>query len=190
MANVLETIITHKRLEVEALKASKPLLSFIDQVSPTRRSFLKALRQPGARFILECKKASPSKGLIRPHFDLAEIAGVYGRYADCVSVLTDQKFFQGSYDYLATMRGLLDVPLLHKDFIIDPYQIYLGRAQGADAVLLMLSVLSDSEYQELATLAHQLNMTVLTEVSNESETLRAVALKAELSGINNRDLRT
>ncbi len=190
MANVLETIITHKRLEVEALKATKPLLSFIEQVSPTRRSFLQALRQPGARFILECKKASPSKGLIRPHFDLAEIAGVYGQYADCVSVLTDQKFFQGSYDYLATMRGLLDVPLLHKDFIIDPYQIYLGRAQGADAVLLMLSVLSDSEYQELAALAHQLNMTVLTEVSNESETLRAVALKAELIGINNRDLRT
>lgn len=190
MANVLETIIAHKRLEVAALKIDRPLADFIAQVVPTQRDFLAALKKPGARFILECKKASPSKGLIRANFNLAEIAGVYGQYADCISVLTDHQFFQGSYDYLATMRGLVDQPLLHKDFIIDPYQIYLGRLQGADAVLLMLSVLTDAEYQELAEVAHRLQMTVLTEVSNESETLRAVALKAQLIGINNRDLRT
>jgi indole-3-glycerol phosphate synthase/phosphoribosylanthranilate isomerase len=190
VANVLETIISHKRLEVGALKAAQPLSSFIEQVGPTKRNFLQALRKPGARFILECKKASPSKGLIRPQFDLNEIAGVYSQFADCISVLTDQKFFQGSYDYLATMRGLVEQPLLHKDFIIDTYQIYLGRLKGADAVLLMLSVLSDEQYSELAALAHELNMTVLTEVSNEAETLRAVELKAQLIGINNRDLRT
>lgn len=188
--NILQTIIAHKREEVAAAKQALPLTEFIGQVQPTARNFLAALQQPGARFILECKKASPSKGLIRPDFNLAEIAGVYGRYADCISVLTDTKFFQGSYDYLARMRTLVDQPLLHKDFIIDRYQIYRGRVCGADAVLLMLSVLDDDEYRDLAALAGELNMTVLTEVSNEEETLRAVALGAELIGINNRNLRT
>jgi len=190
VANILETIIAHKRIEVAELKAKRPLETFLEQVQPTTRSFLKALQQPGARFILECKKASPSKGLIRAKFDLGEIADVYGRYADCISVLTDAKFFQGSYEYLQTMRGLVEQPLLHKDFIIDSYQIYLGRLCGADGVLLMLSVLDDAQYRELAALAHKLNMTVLTEVSNEDETRRAVALNAELIGINNRNLRT
>ncbi len=190
MANVLENIIAHKRLEVSERKISQPLATFMSEVKPTSRSFLQALLKPGARFILECKKASPSKGLIRANFDLDDIAAVYGKYADCISVLTDGKFFQGSYSYLASMRQKVSQPLLHKDFIIDPYQIYLGRLHGADAVLLMLSVLSDEEYQNLAKVAHELGMTVLTEVSNEAETLRAVALKAELIGINNRDLRT
>lgn len=189
MANVLDTIIAHKRLEVAELQQQQPLAGFIDAVQPTHRSFLQALLQPGARFILECKKASPSKGLIRADFNLDEIAAVYGKYADCISVLTDQKFFQGSYSYLAQMRQKVNQPLLHKDFIIDPYQIYLGRYHGADAVLLMLSVLSDDEYRTLAAVAHRLQMTVLTEVSDEAETLRAVALKAELIGINNRNLR-
>ncbi|WP_306523373.1 bifunctional indole-3-glycerol-phosphate synthase TrpC/phosphoribosylanthranilate isomerase TrpF [Rheinheimera sp.] len=190
MANVLENIINHKRLEVSERKITQPLETFIADVKPTSRKFLQALLQPGARFILECKKASPSKGLIRANFDLDEIAVVYGKYADCISVLTDEKFFQGSYTYLASMRQKVSQPLLHKDFIIDPYQIYLGRLNGADAVLLMLSVLTDDEYQKLAKVAHELGMTVLTEVSNEAETFRAVALKAELIGINNRDLRT
>ncbi len=188
--NILQTIIAHKTIEVAEDKIALPLENFIADVVPTQRNFLQALTAPGARFILECKKASPSKGLIRANFDLSEIAGVYGKYADCISVLTDKKFFQGSYDYLQAMRDLVDQPLLHKDFIIDEYQIYRGRACGADAVLLMLSVLDDAEYQQLAALAHRLNMTVLTEVSNEDETLRAVALKAELIGINNRNLRT
>lgn len=188
--NILQTIIAHKVQEVAADKLAVPLDSFRQQAVPTERNFLAALCQPGARFILECKKASPSKGLIRPNFDLAEIATVYGRYADCISVLTDRHFFQGSYDYLATMRTLVEQPLLHKDFIIDAYQIYRGRACGADAVLLMLSVLDDLQYRELAAVAHSLHMTVLTEVSNEAETRRAVQLGAALIGINNRDLRT
>lgn len=189
MANVLDTIITHKRSELIERKQQLPLPQFIDQVQPTTRSFLKALQQKGPRFILECKKASPSKGLIRSPFNLDEITAAYAQYADCISVLTDEKFFQGSYDYLAKVRGKVQQPLLHKDFIIDPYQIYLGRLQGADAVLLMLSVLNDLEYLELAKVAKSLNMGILTEVSNEQETLRAVALGAELIGINNRDLR-
>ncbi|HEX5792423.1 MAG TPA: bifunctional indole-3-glycerol-phosphate synthase TrpC/phosphoribosylanthranilate isomerase TrpF [Rheinheimera sp.] len=189
MPNVLAKIVAHKRAEVALLKQQQPLSSFIAGVTPSRRDFLAALKQPGPRFILECKKASPSKGLIRADFNLEELAQVYGQYADCISVLTDEKFFQGKYDYLRTMRSLVDKPLLHKDFIIDSHQIYLGRHCGADAVLLMLSVLHDDEYRELAATAAKLNMTVLTEVSNEAETVRAVALNAELIGINNRDLR-
>ncbi|WP_333608073.1 bifunctional indole-3-glycerol-phosphate synthase TrpC/phosphoribosylanthranilate isomerase TrpF [Arsukibacterium sp.] len=187
--NILEKIVQHKRLEVAALKLQQPLTQFMAEIRPSQRDFLAALTQKGPRFILECKKASPSKGLIRAQFDLTELAEVYCRYADCISVLTDEKFFQGSYDYLRTMRTLVDKPLLHKDFIIDTYQIYLGRHCGADAVLLMLSVLNDYEYQQLAKLAAQLNMTVLTEVSNVEETQRAVALNAKLIGINNRNLR-
>ncbi|KKL00386.1 bifunctional indole-3-glycerol-phosphate synthase TrpC/phosphoribosylanthranilate isomerase TrpF [Rheinheimera mesophila] len=190
MANVLSTIIDHKKLEVAERKKQLPLEQFLPLVQPSQRNFLTALQQKGPRFILECKKASPSKGLIRSPFDLDEICAAYGRYADCISVLTDEKFFQGNYDYLAKVRAKVNQPLLHKDFIIDPYQIYLGRLQGSDAVLLMLSVLNDLEYLELAQVAKSLNLTVLTEVSNESETLRAVALGAELIGINNRDLRT
>lgn len=189
MPNVLAAIVAHKRNEVAQLKQQQPLAAFISAVKPTGHNFLAALKQPGPRFILECKKASPSKGLIRSDFNLTELAQVYGQYADCISVLTDETFFQGKYDYLRTMRTLVDKPLLHKDFIIDSYQIYLGRHCGADAVLLMLSVLNDDEYRELAATAKELNMTVLTEVSNEAETLRAVALNAELIGINNRDLR-
>jgi indole-3-glycerol phosphate synthase / phosphoribosylanthranilate isomerase len=189
MPNVLAKIVAHKRDEVALLKQQQPLATFVGAVKPTERDFLAALKQQGPRFILECKKASPSKGLIRSNFNLQELAQVYGQYADCISVLTDEKFFQGKYEYLRTMRGLVDKPLLHKDFIIDSYQIYLGRHCGADAVLLMLSVLDDEEYRQLAATAAELNMTVLTEVSNENETLRAVALNAELIGINNRDLR-
>jgi len=189
MPNVLAKIVAHKRGEVTTLKQQQPLADFISEVKPTERDFLAALKQKGPRFILECKKASPSKGLIRSDFNLEELARVYGQYADCISVLTDEQFFQGKYEYLRTMRTLVDKPLLHKDFIIDSYQIYLGRHCGADAVLLMLSVLNDEEYRQLAATAKELNMTVLTEVSNEAETLRAVALNAELIGINNRDLR-
>lgn len=186
---VLAKIVTHKQAEVATMAAERPLDSFIHNVTPSHNSFLAALKQPGARFILECKKASPSKGLIRPVFDLAEISSVYNDYADCISVLTDSQFFQGSYEYLSAMRQLSGKPLLHKDFIIEPYQIYAGRDAGADAVLLMLSILSDSQYRLLAAIAKDLAMTVLTEVSNEQETRRAVALGAELIGINNRNLR-
>lgn len=189
MADILKKIIEHKQQEVAQLKADRPLESFLHDVKATERDFLAALKKPGPRFILECKKASPSKGLIRDNFDLDELSTVYGEYADCISVLTDQEFFQGSYDNLSQMRALVQQPLLHKDFIIDPYQIYLGRLYGADAVLLMLSVLTDHEYRQLHEVASAFSMTVLTEVSNEEETKRAVQLKAQLIGINNRDLR-
>ena len=142
-----------------------------------------------AAFILECKKASPSKGLIRQDFDLDAIAGVYKGHASAISVLTDEKYFQGNFDFLPVVRRQVTQPVLCKDFMIDPYQVYLARHYQADAILLMLSVLDDATYRELAALADSLQLGVLTEVSNEDELERAIALNAKVVGINNRNLR-
>ncbi|MBD1581661.1 bifunctional indole-3-glycerol-phosphate synthase TrpC/phosphoribosylanthranilate isomerase TrpF [Pseudoalteromonas sp. S16_S37] len=189
MANVLDKIVADKQIELQKRKASFPLASFKDKVQPTTRDFYGALAKPGTQFILECKKASPSKGLIRAHFDLDEITSVYKRYASCISVLTDEKYFQGSFDYLSYVRQKVEQPLICKDFFIDEYQVYLARLNGGDAILLMLSVLDDQQYLALADVAKSLNMAVLTEVSNEPEVERALKLNAQIIGINNRNLR-
>lgn len=186
---ILEKIVQDKAQWVEARKAQQPLATFQDAVQPAARSFYHALQGARTVFILECKKASPSKGLIRDDFDPAAIAGIYRHYASAVSVLTDEKYFQGSFDFLPVVSAALTQPVLCKDFIIDPYQIYLARHYQADAILLMLSVLDDESYRQLAALAHSLKMGVLTEVSNEAELERAIALEAKVVGINNRDLR-
>ncbi|MEI8606491.1 bifunctional indole-3-glycerol-phosphate synthase TrpC/phosphoribosylanthranilate isomerase TrpF [Pseudoalteromonas sp. B160] len=189
MANVLDKIVADKKIELIERKSKRPLESFKHQAIPTNRDFYKALAAPGTQFILECKKASPSKGLIREPFDLAEITRVYKNYASCISVLTDEKYFQGSFDYLEFVRSQVEQPLICKDFFIDEYQIYLARIYGGDAILLMLSVLDDTQYQSLEKVAKSLNMAILTEVSNEAEVHRALALNAQIIGINNRDLR-
>ncbi|NNG44582.1 bifunctional indole-3-glycerol-phosphate synthase TrpC/phosphoribosylanthranilate isomerase TrpF [Pseudoalteromonas sp. NEC-BIFX-2020_002] len=189
MANVLDKIVADKKIELAERKAKRPLESFKAQAVPTNRDFYKALAAPGTQFILECKKASPSKGLIREPFDLAEITNVYKNYATCISVLTDEKYFQGSFDYLEFVRSQVEQPLICKDFFIDEYQVYMARIYGGDAILLMLSVLDDKQYQLLASVARSLNMAILTEVSNEEEVVRALALDAQIIGINNRDLR-
>lgn len=186
---ILEKIVQDKAQWVEARKAQQPLAAFQNDVQPASRSFYHALQGARTVFILECKKASPSKGLIRDDFDPAAIAGVYRHYASAVSVLTDEKYFQGSFDFLPIVSAALTQPVLCKDFIIDPYQIYLARHYQADAILLMLSVLDDEAYRQLAAVAHSLKMGVLTEVSNEAELERAIALEAKVVGINNRDLR-
>ncbi len=189
MANILEKIVADKRLEIAERKKTQPLDNFIDGLKPTQKDMYAALAKDNAGFIFECKKASPSKGLIRPVFDVVEISNIYKHYASAISVLTDDKYFQGNHDYLKQVCDNVDCPVLNKDFFIDPYQIHLGRFYGADAILLMLSVLSDEEYNELASVAEQYNMAILTEVSNEEETQRAIALGAKLIGINNRNLR-
>ncbi|WP_075181903.1 bifunctional indole-3-glycerol-phosphate synthase TrpC/phosphoribosylanthranilate isomerase TrpF [Pantoea sp. 1.19] len=186
---VLNKIVQDKVLWVEARKAQQPLARFQNALTPATRSFYHALSGTRTVFILECKKASPSKGVIRDAFDPAALAGVYRHYASAVSVLTDEKYFQGSFDYLPLVSAAVSQPVLCKDFIIDPYQIYLARHYQADAVLLMLSVLDDEQYSQLREVAHSLNMGVLTEVSNEDELTRAIALDARVVGINNRDLR-
>ena len=189
MANVLEKIVLDKKQEITQRKIDLPLATFIDDLTLSDRSFYDALAQPNAAFILECKKASPSKGLIRENFDLDEIIQAYSPFAACISVLTDEKYFQGKFEYLEYIRSRMTQPVINKDFFVEPYQIYLARYHKADAVLLMLSVLDDTQYTALATLAEQYQLDVLTEVSNEQEVLRACALKAKIIGINNRDLR-
>ncbi|WP_313047875.1 bifunctional indole-3-glycerol-phosphate synthase TrpC/phosphoribosylanthranilate isomerase TrpF [Atlantibacter subterraneus] len=189
MQTVLAKIVADKAIWVEARKAQQPLTSFQNEIVPSQRHFYEALRGARTVFILECKKASPSKGVIRDDFDPARIAGVYKHHASAISVLTDEKYFQGSFDFLPIVSQIAPQPVLCKDFIIDAYQIYLARYYQADACLLMLSVLDDEQYRQLAAVAHSLNMGVLTEVSNEEELERAIALEAKVVGINNRDLR-
>ncbi|HAU8266328.1 TPA: bifunctional indole-3-glycerol-phosphate synthase TrpC/phosphoribosylanthranilate isomerase TrpF [Kluyvera intermedia] len=189
MQTVLAKIVADKAIWVAARKEQQPLASFQNDVVPSTRRFYDALQGTRTAFILECKKASPSKGVIRNDFDPARIAGVYKHYASAISVLTDEKYFQGSFDFLPIVSRIAHQPILCKDFIIDPYQIYLARFYQADACLLMLSVLDDEQYRQLSAVAHSLDMGVLTEVSNEEELERAIALGAKVVGINNRDLR-
>lgn len=189
MQTVLAKIVADKAIWVDARKQQQPLASFQNDVQPSSRHFYDALQGTRTAFILECKKASPSKGVIRDNFDPAQIAGVYKHYASAISVLTDEKYFQGSFDFLPIVSRIAPQPILCKDFIIDPYQIYLARYYQADACLLMLSVLDDEQYRQLSAVAHSLKMGVLTEVSNEEELERAIALGAKVVGINNRDLR-
>ncbi|WP_025562722.1 bifunctional indole-3-glycerol-phosphate synthase TrpC/phosphoribosylanthranilate isomerase TrpF [Psychromonas sp. SP041] len=186
---ILGKIVDDKLLWVEEKKQQQPLIKFKDELVESDRHFYQALDQDKSVFILECKKASPSKGLIREDFDLDLIAGVYKNYASAISVLTDTKYFQGDFEYINKVREQVTQPVICKDFIVDPYQIYLARHYNADAILLMLSVLDDDAYQAYRDTAHSLNMGVLTEVSNEHELVRAIALNAKVIGINNRDLR-
>lgn len=186
---VLNAIVKDKADYLVARKTTQPLSDFLHEIVPSTRSFYQALTQPHCVFILECKKASPSKGLIRADFDPATIAKIYQPYAAAISVLTDEKYFQGRFEYLRQVSNAVHQPVLCKDFIIDEYQIYLARFHQADAILLMLSVLNDDEYRALSEVAHQLNMGVLTEVSTEEERQRAINLNAKVVGINNRDLR-
>lgn len=186
---ILGKIVDDKIEWVKSRKQQQPLISFKDQLVDSDRHFYQALDQDNSVFILECKKASPSKGLIRPEFDLDLIANVYKHHASAVSVLSDEKYFQGSFDYITKVHDIVTQPVICKDFIVDPYQIYLARLHKADAILLMLSVLDDDAYQALRDTAHSLNMGVLTEISNEDERIRAIALDAKVIGINNRNLR-
>jgi len=188
-STVLGKIVDDKRLWLEARQQAQPLDTFIDGLCPSDRDFVAALGETRPAFILECKKASPSKGLIRPEFDLDYLASVYRNHASAISVLTDEKYFQGQFEYVTQVRSQVAQPVLCKDFIIDPYQIYLARHYQADAILLMLSVLDDDQYRALAEVACSLSMGILTEVSNEQELERAIALNAKVIGINNRNLR-
>jgi len=186
---ILGKIVAAKQAWVAARKLAQPLESFQSALIPSDRDFVGALKAGSTRFILECKKASPSKGLIRDDFSPEVIADIYGQYATAISVLTDEKFFQGDFAFLPRVRSRVSQPVLCKDFMIDPYQVYLARHYQADAILLMLSVLTDEGYRALFAVAKELGLGVLTEVSNEEELTRAIALGAPVIGINNRDLR-
>lgn len=188
---VLKKIVLDKAAWVKAKEAEFPLDEFQKNIIKSDRSFYATLEKGNHQkpaYILECKKASPSKGLIRAEFNLSEIADVYKHYAAAVSVLTDEKYFQGDFEFLPQVRNIVSQPVLCKDFIISEYQVYLARFYQADAILLMLSVLDDEIYRILSDLAHSLGMGVLTEASNEAEFERALALGAKVIGVNNRNL--
>lgn len=192
--HILEEIVWHKEKEVEQLRETTPLLELRKQAptAPPVRNFAEALRhgktQPAV--IAEVKKASPSKGVIREDFDPVAIAQSYQHGgASCISVLTDQKFFQGSFDYLRQIRDVVEVPLLCKDFIIYPYQIYWARIYGADAILLIAAILSDKDLQYFLKITQGLGMTALIEVHTLEELDRVLSLEGvTLVGINNRNL--
>ena len=188
-STVLGKIVAAKRQRLEARKKSEPLESFRGSLQPSARSLEDAIRSQKTAFIMECKKASPSKGLIRPDFRPAAIASVYRRFAQAVSVLAEEDFFQGSLDYLPPAGKKSGLPVICKDFIIDEYQLYLARKYQADAVLLMLSVLTDEAYSAQSATAASLGLDVLTEAGTEEEVARAVRLGARIIGINNRDLK-
>ena len=197
MSDILNKIIATKHEEVAAARAAKPLAAVEVEAAaqPAPRDFVGAIRnkiihgQPG--IIAEIKKASPSKGVIREDFIPADIAQSYAEHgAACLSVLTDRDFFQGQVDYLKQARASCDLPVLRKDFMVDPYQVYEARVMGADCILLIAACLTDAQMADMEAVARSLDMAVLVEVHDAAELQRALKLKTPLVGINNRNLRT
>jgi indole-3-glycerol phosphate synthase len=195
--SVLETIAGYKRSEVATAKAAQPLdhLLRAAKEAPPPRDFSAALRKAAAAkrpaLIAEIKKASPSKGMIRENFDPEALARAYERGgATCLSVLTDTVSFQGSSDHLICARAAVSLPVLRKDFMLDPYQAVQSRAIGADCILVILAMLDDHSATSLITAARDWGMDTVVEVHDETETRRAIDLNANIIGINNRDLKT
>jgi indole-3-glycerol phosphate synthase len=195
--DILRKIVARKVEEVAERSARVPLDAVIEAAreADSPRGFVAALRDRIAAglpaVIAEAKKASPSKGVLRPHFDPAEIARSYARGgAACLSVLTDVDFFQGSDDYLQAARAACDLPVLRKDFVVDPYQVWEARALGADCILLIAACLDDDRLAALSELAAELGMAALIEVHDGAELERALRVDNPMVGINNRDLRS
>jgi len=194
--NILEEIVWYKDIEITNFKKSLPFSDLIKQIDnlPSTKGFIDSLITSKIKpaVIAEVKKASPSKGVIRHEFDPQKIASIYERSgASCISVLTDKKFFQGGFEILKEVRAYTDLPLLCKDFIISPYQVYKARLSGADAILLIAAILTDSDLIYLKKIADQLSLDVLVEVHDFEEMDRVLSLnRFKLVGINNRDLKT
>lgn len=197
MSDILQKIVTVKHEEVAAArkKASLEVVRADAESRVLTRDFEGAMRRKIAAgqpaVIAEVKKASPSKGVLRAEFIAADIAQSYAEHgAVCLSVLTDRQFFQGQPDYLKQARASCDLPVLRKDFLVDPYQVYEARAMGADCILLIAACLDDAQMTDFEAIAHDLGMAVLVEVHDGAELDRALRLKTPLVGVNNRNLRT
>ena len=197
MSNILEQILATKGQEIQHRQAQVPLAELKQRVlqAPKTKGFVSALQQRASQqqagIIAEIKKASPSKGVIRADFDPVAIAQSYASAgATCLSVLTDEQYFQGHDDYLMQVGQAVTLPLLRKDFTIDDYQVYEARAMGADCILLIVSALSAGQLHQLHELATSLDLDVLIEVHDAAELTTALALEPKLIGINNRNLKT
>ncbi|MEE8392217.1 MAG: indole-3-glycerol phosphate synthase TrpC [Anaerolineae bacterium] len=190
---ILDKIIRWKRSEIARLKRARPIEAVRAEMelAPPPRDFAAALCTPGVSLVAEVKRASPSKGLLRHDFDAVALAREYeANGAAAISVLTDQRFFQGSLDHLRDVRQNVGLPVLRKDFVLDPYQVYEARATGADAVLLIVAALGDGDLETLHRLVRQLGMDALVEVHDETELERALRVSPCIIGVNNRNLRT
>lgn len=193
MSNVLEKICADKRVHVEHKKAQTPLSVLKEKIEEPSLipGFISKLKDSDIGLIAEVKKASPSKGIIRADFDPVKIAQTYQNSgATCLSVLTDEPYFQGHDDYFTAIRAAVSLPMLRKDFMIDPYQIYESRVLGADCILLIMACLSNNQTSEFYDLATSLGMDTLFEVHDEEELERALKLKPKMVGVNNRNLKT
>ncbi|URJ24927.1 bifunctional indole-3-glycerol-phosphate synthase TrpC/phosphoribosylanthranilate isomerase TrpF [Candidatus Blochmannia ocreatus (nom. nud.)] len=188
--SVLHKILLYKKQWISKKKQYYPLHILQNTIKKSKRNFYKALSNQTHQtiLILECKKASPSNGIICNNFNPIEIAKIYKNYATIISVLTDKKYFHGNFNILKNISNHVEQPILCKDFFISEWQIYFARFYQADAILLILSILDDATYQQLVYIAHKLCMGVLTEISNENELHRAKYLGAKVIGINNRNL--
>ncbi len=188
---ILDEIVAHKRHEVEAAKKAVPVAELeerVERIEPPR-DFRAALREPGLSLIAEVKRHSPSKGDLLPDVDAVELAALYEQAgARAISVLTDREYFKGSLEDLATVHQHVGVPCLRKDFVIDTYQILEARAAGADAILLIVRILSDAQLKEFGDFARSLGLAALVETHTRDEIERALAAGAHIVGINNRDL--
>ncbi|MBR9800960.1 MAG: indole-3-glycerol phosphate synthase TrpC [Rubinisphaera brasiliensis] len=194
MSDILADIVRHKRQEIEQAKTARPFEDLVTQLcdAPPVRDFVSQLRlSHPLGVIAEVKKASPSAGVIRDDFHPVDIAKIYAANgASCISVLTDEKFFQGHLNYLYSIRKAVDIPLLRKDFILDRYQIAEARLAGADAVLLIAECLNDDELRDLYQYTRELGMQALVELYDEENLPRVLDLNPHLVGVNNRNLRT
>ena len=191
---ILDEIIENKKIEIESSKKSLPLKLIKARIKDAlpARNFFNAIKPNGQlKIISEVKHASPSKGILREDFDPVLIAKSYSSGgASAISVLTDEKYFKGTLSYLKNIRENVETPLLRKDFIVDPYQVYEARLNGADALLLIVAALDQSTLTQLLELTHSLDMNAIVEVHDEDELDRALDVNARIIGINNRDLRT
>jgi len=193
IATILEKIVSEKRQDVAQIKRTLPLTALHERIDRRERpiDFTSALRGDRIRIIAEVKKASPSKGVLCPDFDPVALARTYAQAgATAVSVLTEVNHFQGKLEYLEAIRHEVNIPLLRKDFIFDEYQVYESAAFGADAILLIVSILEREELERLLGIGRDLGLACLVEVHDESEVRRAIGAGAEIIGINNRDLAT
>ena len=190
MSTILDRIVTQTKLDLKVRRASVSLDDLRERAEPSTRSFIAALKTPGLSLIAEYKPKSPSMGDIRPDASPEMVARLYGPRAHAMSVLCDTPFFGGGYDLLSRVRAACDLPLLAKDFVVDTYQIYEARVHGADAILLMASILDPDRLWTLLALTRSLGMAALVETHDEAELAVALEVGAMVIGVNSRDLRT
>ncbi|WP_343189752.1 bifunctional indole-3-glycerol-phosphate synthase TrpC/phosphoribosylanthranilate isomerase TrpF [Buchnera aphidicola] len=186
---ILKDILNYKKNWVNNMKKINPISTFKHLIKKTNVSFKNSFKKKNISYILEIKKSSPSLGKICKNFNIEKIVKCYNKYASAISVITEEKYFDGNLKYLKFVRKNTQLPILCKDFFIDSYQIYLSRFLGADAILLMLSILQDEQYIKFSNIAKTMNLDILTEINNKEELNRAIYLKTQIFGINNRNLK-